>query len=149
MESKHSDWRAVKLEVPQIVGVILQGVRQECGTGGALLWEDAPSWSLLSTIPMSPVLHSLSCLPTAPFLLPFSSPPSSIRFAMSPTECETFTSPSRCSHCGYNNMQQFSKCMIIEYFTWFPEKVIVLFKICYRIYGFIFPKTALTNHVHC
>ena len=29
MESKQSDWRAVKLEVPQIVGVILQGVRQE------------------------------------------------------------------------------------------------------------------------
>ena len=44
MESKHSDWRAVKLEVPQIVGVILQGVRQEWGTGGALLWEDA-QWS--------------------------------------------------------------------------------------------------------
>ena len=41
MESKHSDWRAVKLEVPQIVGVNLQGVRQEWGTGVALLWEDA------------------------------------------------------------------------------------------------------------
>ena len=40
MESKQSDWRTGKLQVPQIVGVILQGVRQEWGTGGALLWED-------------------------------------------------------------------------------------------------------------
>ena len=40
MESKHSDWRTEKLQVPQIVGVILQGVRQEWGTGGALHGED-------------------------------------------------------------------------------------------------------------